>query len=137
MMDDERWNTWEKWVIAAAAIIMLSLALFFGVRNSGNEKQVADLQEKIDILEVDRSQKQLTIDDLRKKITGLNQEVESLSIRYAADELYIGELESRYKSLFTYANAAEYLLIKMFGEDALLMNPELKPASYDQNTGVN
>ena len=110
MMDDERWNTWEKWVIAAAAIIMLALSLYFGLQNRGNEQQVADLQEKIDILEVDRYQKQLTIDDLRKKITGLNQEVEQLTIKYTADEMYIEELESEYRIVLTYATVAESLL---------------------------
>jgi len=109
-VDEERWHNIEKWVIAIVAIAMLSLAMYFGLQQRGESEKVSDLQAKIAILEADRGQKQLNIDAYKKKITGLNQEVEQLTIKYMADKMYIEELESEYKIVLTYATVAESLL---------------------------
>ena len=109
-MDEERWHNIEKWVIAIVAIVTLALAMYFGLQQRGESEKVSDLQAKIAILEADRGQKQLNIDAYKKKITGLNQEVEQLTIKYTADEMYIEELESEYRIVLTYATVAESLL---------------------------
>jgi len=109
-VDEERWHNIEKWVIAIVAIVTLALAMYFGLQQRGESEKVSDLQAKIAILEADRGQKQLNIDAYKKKITGLNQEVERLTIKYTADEMYIEELESEYRIVLTYATVAESLL---------------------------
>jgi len=109
-VDEERWHNIEKWVIAIVAIVTLALAMYFGLQQRGESEKVSDLQAKIAILEADRGQKQLNIDAYKKKITGLNQEVEQLTIKYMADEMYIEELESEYRIVLTYATVAESLL---------------------------
>ena len=101
--------------IEAAIIIVVVLIAFvgwvtYGVFNKEKDEKISQLEARLDILEADRGQKQLNIDNYKKKITGLNQEVEQLTIKYMADEMYIEELESEYKIVLTYATVAESLL---------------------------
>jgi len=76
------------------------------------KKQNADLHNYVKQLEVIVGVKDIQLKDCQAKLTGANQAVESLTIKYEADEMYIQDLESRYLSLLSWANVAELILHK-------------------------
>lgn len=44
-------------------------------------------------------------------LTGANQEIEQITIKYMADEIYIQNLEERYTNLYLYAIYAQEILV--------------------------
>jgi len=107
---EQKLNKIEAAIIIVVVLIACVGWVTYGVFNKEKDEKISQLEARLDILEADRGQKQLNIDNYKKKITGLNQEVEQLTIKYTADEMYIEELESEYRIVLTYATVAESLL---------------------------
>jgi len=74
------------------------------------KKENEQLHNYVKQLEVIVGVKDIQLKEAQYKITGLNQAVENLTIKYEADEMYIQDLESKFLSLLSYANVAEKIL---------------------------
>lgn len=102
-------------IIIAISIIILILAIvlpIFAFRDLHKaNRQNEELANYIKQLEVNIDTKDIEIKDLQNKVTGLNQELENISIKYISNQLYIDELEARYLSALSYSNIAESILL--------------------------
>jgi len=91
-------------------ILAITLPLFAFRELIQVKKQNEQLHNYVKQLEVIVGVKDIQLKECQEKLTGANQAVESLTIKYEADEMYIQDLESRYLSLLSYANVAESIL---------------------------
>jgi len=97
-----------KFIIILQIIIIAALSLTFYVYN----QRMALLKNRTETLEIQLGIKNIEVRDLKSELTGTNQELENVKINYAADQLMLRELKSRYWKTKTYANLAEYALVE-------------------------
>jgi cytochrome bd-type quinol oxidase subunit 1 len=122
--------------IAAAVLIIgiVATGILMTVEHiQGYKDKIATLEARLYARDNEIYATGLKVKEMEKKIAGLNQEVEQLKIKYYGNVLYTQELESRYLGVYSYANMAEFILIKQ-GID-FFMNPELKP-DFKQYEGI-
>jgi len=77
---------------------------------AADQEQVL-LKARNNVLEHDLAAAEKNLKETEHKLTGANQEIEQITIRYMADELYITELERRYTNIYLYALTAQEILV--------------------------
>lgn len=92
-------------------LIVITLSVLAFVRVDQVKKINEELRNYTKQLEVQLEVKGIELNDCRDELTGTNQLVESLQIKYSADELYISELERRFLKAKSYATIAESILL--------------------------
>lgn len=98
-------------IIIIITIIVLILAVYACIRTEQVKVENTNLKSQIKGLDMQLSLKCIELKNTKNELTGVYQELENITIKYISNELYIGELESKYLSIYSYANCAESILL--------------------------
>lgn len=98
-------------IIIIITIIVLILAIYACIRTEQVKVENTNLKSQIKGLDLQLSVKCMELKDTKDELTGVYQQLENITIKYISNELYIGELESKYLSIYSYANCAESILL--------------------------
>ena len=95
-------------ILAVAVIILL---VFSYIRIEQIKLENTNLKSQIKGLDLQLELKCIELKDTKNELTGVYQQLENISIKYISNQLYIDELESKYLSIYSYANCAESILL--------------------------
>ena len=104
--------TKKFYYISLTILFMVMISCMFWIYGS-RQYEINNLQAEVDILynhKLNEPFLKSSIVILEAENTQLQQQLDSLNIHYAADELYIDKLESDYLRCEIYANTAELIL---------------------------
>lgn len=106
----------KTWITITILTVLLIAAILYNIyipakSNQESKDKIILLQTRNNDLEIKLTSAEKELTETRHKLTGANQEIEQVTIKYLADELYITELESRYMKVYDYALMAQEILV--------------------------